>query len=288
LPLWEWRYLQDHECDELLKLWFAAAYARGHLFAVPNFYSWSGIPYRAKADDWAPLIQFVKDNRELLDDYVHVASVGVIYSPNDLSDITGIRDKPLAEIMDISATLAYRHLDFDFAIATNDLFPAPDWPECALMIVPETAKLSPLDKEKLGPYEESGRVIRWPKDRMALEPLKTVEAPDGVWVKPRVQRLDPTRRVYHLLNGRFDYAGNQVVHMVAFPLRFTVPEGWSRVQAAYYAPGSQPVPLAVALARGKAEVTIPSLGIGASFTFAPPTTCSTESSDFGCTSPRPR
>lgn len=259
-PLWEWRQLQDNKWDALLKLWFAAAYAHGHLFAVPNYYDWSGIPYRGKAEEWAPLTQFVKDNAELLADYVHAPAAAVVYSPDDLSDITGaVPDKPIAEIMDIATTFAYRHLDFDFAIATNRLFAAPQWPEAPLLVLPETAKLSPADQERLKPFEDAGRLIRWPQDRMRIEPLKTIEAPAGVWIKPRVHRSDPRRRVLHLINGRFDYANNRVQSMAGFPLVIGVPEDWQSVQAVYHAPGKEPTPLAVTLAGGKAEVSIPAL-----------------------------
>ena len=257
-PFWEWRYLQDHKCTNLLKLWFAAAYAHGHLFTVPNYYAWSGIPYRGDPRDFAPLIQFVKDNRQLLDDYVHVASVAVIFSPNDISDITGDK-KALAELMDISMTLVYRQLDFHFAIANNKFFDAPPWPDAPLIILPQTAHLSADDMEKLKPYESSGRLLRWPQDRFRIESLRTINVPEGVWVKPRVHRSDLTRWVYHLLNGRFNYVENKVERIGPFALRFAVPKGWTVVEATYHEPGSEAKTLKVRVIEGKAEVTIPSL-----------------------------
>ena len=95
------------------------------------------------------------------------------------------------------------------------------------------------------------------RDSLRLESLRTIDVPDGVWVKPRVHRSDPTRRVYHLLNGRFNYAENKAERIGQFTLRFAMPKGWTVVEATYHEPGSETKTLKVRVIGDKAEVTIP-------------------------------
>jgi len=258
-PLWEWKYLQDRKCDDLLKLWFAAAYAHGHLFTVPNYYSWSGIPYRGDAEAFAPLIRFVKDNARLLDDYVHRSAAAVVFCPDDFSDIIGLQTQPTAELMDISTTFSYRQLDFDFVMASHSFFEGPVWSEAPLLIVPKTARLAETDRERIREYEKKDRLVRWPDDRLRIGALQTIHAPEGVWIKHRVHRTDPKRQVLHLLNGHFDYEANRVKRQTDVTIRMTRPEGWQGVVATWHAPGGPSTKLNVSPAGDRVEMTVPAL-----------------------------
>jgi hypothetical protein len=254
--LWEWRYLQDHRCDDLLKLWFANAYAHGHLFVVPNLYDWSGQPYRGRHADFAPLLRFVKDHARLLDDYTHVPAALVLYSPNDLSRIGG-SDAALHKIMLIAEALAYRHADFDFVIARNRFFDAPAWPQRPLLIVPEGLKLAPADQSRVDEYAKAGNLMLWPRDQSRVDTLRSIEAPAGLWIKQRIHRTDPARRVLHVLNGHFDYQGNRVEPKTAQRIRLPLPAIWPAMRAIWHAPGYESQPLPVTQQGQVAEFTLP-------------------------------
>jgi hypothetical protein len=256
--LWEWRYLQDHQCEDLLKLWFAAAYAHGHLYVVPNLYQWSGKTYRGSQADFAPMLRFVKDHARLLDDYTHAPAALVLYSPDDLSAIGGSQ-AALHRIMGIAEALAYRQADFDFAIAQNRFFEAPAWPQRPLLIVPEGLKLSAADQTRVEEYAKTGKLMRWPRDQARVDALREVQAPAGLWIKVRLHRSDPSRRVLHVLNGQFDYKANRVQSKTGQHLRFPLPEGWPALRATWHTPGRESQSLPVSIQDELAELTLPHL-----------------------------
>jgi hypothetical protein len=225
---------------------------------LPNLYQWSGKPYRGSQADFAPMLRFVKDHARLLDDYTHVPAALVLYSPDDLSAIGGSQ-AALHRIMGIAEALAYRHADFDFAIAQNRFFEAPPWPQRPLLIVPEGLKLSAADQTRVEEYAKTGKLMRWPRDQARVDALREVQAPAGLWIKVRLHRSDPSRRVLHVLNGQFDYKANRVQSKTGQHLRFPLPEGWSALRATWHTPGRESQSLPVSIQDELAELTLPHL-----------------------------
>ncbi len=73
---WDWAYVKEHQCEELVRFWIALAYAHGQCFMVPHpkrqwcFNNELGTHwYAAPIDAYAPLYRFIRSDARWFDDF---------------------------------------------------------------------------------------------------------------------------------------------------------------------------------------------------------------------------
>jgi len=71
---WDWAFVYDHHCEELVRFWIALAYSQGQRFMVPHpkkqwcFNNERGTHwYEAPIEAYAPMYRFIRNHPELFD-----------------------------------------------------------------------------------------------------------------------------------------------------------------------------------------------------------------------------
>ena len=88
---WDWAFVKEHGCEDLVRFWIALAYAHGQRFMVPHpkkqwcFNKTLGTHwYEAPIESYAPLYRFVRSNAQWLDDMDRAEVEGVQSPPEVL------------------------------------------------------------------------------------------------------------------------------------------------------------------------------------------------------------
>jgi len=91
---WDWAYVKEHQCEELVRFWIALAYAHGQCFMVPHpkrqwcFNNKLGTHwYAAPIDQFAPLYRFIRANTRWFDDFKAVNAEAVTAPKNVLCTV---------------------------------------------------------------------------------------------------------------------------------------------------------------------------------------------------------
>jgi len=87
---WDWAYVKEHQCEEIVRFWIALAYAHGQCFMVPHpkrqwcFNNELGTHwYAAPIDAYSPLYRFIRVNARWFDDFEAV-DAGVVNAPKNV------------------------------------------------------------------------------------------------------------------------------------------------------------------------------------------------------------
>ncbi len=87
---WDWAYVKEHQCEELVRFWIALAYAHGQCFMVPHpkrqwcFNDKLGTHwYAAPTENFAPLYRFIRENACWFDDFEAV-DAGIVTAPKNV------------------------------------------------------------------------------------------------------------------------------------------------------------------------------------------------------------
>lgn len=87
---WDWAYVKEYQCEELVRFWIALTYAHGQCFMVPHpkrqwcFNDKLGTHwYAAPIENFAPLYRFIRANARWFDDFEPV-DAGVVNAPKDV------------------------------------------------------------------------------------------------------------------------------------------------------------------------------------------------------------
>lgn len=93
---WDWAYVKEHRCEELVRFWIALAYAHGQCFMVPHpkrqwcFNDKLGTHwYAAPIEEFAPLYRFIRANARWFDDFEAVDAAAVTAPENVLCTVRG-------------------------------------------------------------------------------------------------------------------------------------------------------------------------------------------------------
>jgi hypothetical protein len=91
---WDWAYVKEHQCEELVRFWIALAYAHGQCFMVPHpkrqwcFNDKLGTHwYAAPTEEFAPLYRFIRANARWFDDFEAVDAEAVSTPENVLCTV---------------------------------------------------------------------------------------------------------------------------------------------------------------------------------------------------------
>lgn len=91
---WDWAYVKEHRCEELVRFWIALAYAHGQCFMVPHpkrqwcFNSELGTHwYAGPVEAYAPLYRFIRANTRWFDEFEGVDSAPVDAPENVLCTV---------------------------------------------------------------------------------------------------------------------------------------------------------------------------------------------------------
>lgn len=81
---WDWAYVKEHGCEDLVRFWIALAYAHGQRFMVPHptkqwcFNNTLGTHwYEAPIEAYAPLYRFVRAQAQWFDDFETADEAGI-------------------------------------------------------------------------------------------------------------------------------------------------------------------------------------------------------------------
>jgi hypothetical protein len=91
---WDWAYVKEHRCEELVRFWIALAYAHGQRFMVPHpkrqwcFNNERGTHwYAAPIEEFAPLYQFIRANARWFDEFEGVDTAALDAPENVLCTV---------------------------------------------------------------------------------------------------------------------------------------------------------------------------------------------------------
>ncbi|MBM3211217.1 hypothetical protein FJZ33_03290, partial [Candidatus Poribacteria bacterium] len=114
---WDWAYAhENNNAVGLVRLWIAESYALGHRLMAPHrkwaFTAEKGTHwYQSKPEDFAYLYQFIRKNKDLLDDYEPYSQLGLIFCNKS------IRRYGLGKFQEICKVLADANRQFSVIIA---------------------------------------------------------------------------------------------------------------------------------------------------------------------------
>ena len=260
-------YVNEKNAVNLCRYWVAESYAFGHCFMAPSHNQWCYTKekgthwYKAKPEDYADLYQFVRNNAVLFDQFEPVAQIGVIFSH-------AAWRKGRKEPQAIATCLQEANIPFSLVAAGDPLLDlrldAAKLAKFNKLVVSRDLMLDPAQQQILDQFPQD-KIVIW-KDSAALlaaiEPQLALEGAHDVWVLPRRNpHLSESPLVVHVLNRNHDFATDRVVTQLNLTLRIhdSLFAGKPPRHCKAFAPGSEPVSLAVEANGTGVRIKLPEL-----------------------------
>lgn len=271
---WDWAYIKEHKLPGLVRTWIALSYAFGHHFMAPHrqwcYTEEKGTHwYDGPTEEYAYLYQFVRRTAKLLDDYVAVERVAVVYD-------NAARRRGRGDIEPICAALAQRNIPFRVVVAGDD------WLEGRLdakrllqfdaVIVASDFATSPIDeaqKQCLEHVRAAGKLVIGRDDSLLNQWAAKFVRLEGASDLLAVPRHHANNRqaplVVHLLNRRYDGAHDAMIaaENLTLHVRRELFGGRRPARAMLHAPRSEPVALPMTAEPDGVAIRIPRLELWA-------------------------
>ena len=203
----DWGMIKFGGNTSLVLDWIATSYAFGHQFMTP-YRQWVFVNqrqttnYMGPTDIFAPIYQFVSQNKDLLDGYEAVAQIGVVY------DHSAMR-QGIDTVHDVFSDLVQVNIPFEMLVAGDDWFsPRLDPSDVSSyqhIIIPDSITLLHGQQAIVEDWISNSKATYW-KDTESLlkyiEPWIKVITPHNIKAVPRVKKdLTSTNPlVVHLIN----------------------------------------------------------------------------------------
>jgi len=255
---WDWACIKEHNLPGLVQGWIALSYAAGHGLMVPNR-QWCYTPekgthwYAGPKEKFAPLYQFVRQHRNLFDDYRNYADLTVVFSSRTF-------DRNPPRIIAACGELAAANVSYCIALSGDEVVDHPlkadDLRLSPRLVVIEPQDLSEADRELLRGETNLQRYASIKQAIAVITPAARVKAPAAVRVLPRVK---PGSAIIHLANWAYDAGHDSVppLNNVRLDLDLEALGVAGATEAAWFSPGAQPLNLPVT----NGSVTVPALGL---------------------------
>ena len=262
----DWAYVIEHKTVNLTRYWIAESYALGHCFMAPGRSQWAYTKekgthwYKAKAEDYADLYQFVRQNKTLFDDYESAAQIGVLFS--DAAVRKGKKEAQTAATALLKANVPFALVAAGDALLDARLN-APTLAKFEKVVVPADPILD-ADQQKTLAQVPSQKLIVWKNAADLLgqiQPWLSIEGCTNVWACPRLKPNAPL--VVHLLNRNYDFATDRILTQTNLILHIRKPLLGSKTptHCQVFTAGSQPSLLPVETDAEGLRVKIPTLGL---------------------------
>jgi hypothetical protein len=264
----DWAFIKANQRPELVRTWIAQAYAFGQFFMVPHR-QWCHTEalgthwYEGTVEDFGTSYRFIHEHPVLFDGMESAAAVAILYSSGDAS--TRAWDGTTWEA---ARALLKKQVPFDLLVAGDNWMPAQlTWEQAARyrkVIVPPDLSLDAEQQHVIDRLKQENRLVVWTgADALALLPDTpiTVTGPGQIWTTLR-RSLKGDSTIIHLLNRNYDATVDRV-NLVG-PITINVmlaPGSIERYTATLYAPGAEPIPLAVKHQDGRIQVQVPVLSL---------------------------
>ncbi len=206
---WDWAYVKEKKLTGLVKLWIALSYAFGHRLMVPH-HQWCYTPekgthwYDGPTEEYAPLYQFVRRNKEFFDGYEAIAQVGVVYS--NLAVRRNFRT-----VHDVCLGLTNANIPFGVIAAGDDwlnhTITRRELSKFEIVAVPEPSMLEGKQKRLIEAWKRDRRAISLKNEKDMLghiEPIVSLRNASKVWALPRRIKQHDAPIVCHLVNWSYD------------------------------------------------------------------------------------
>jgi hypothetical protein len=264
----DWAFVNERGKPGLVRAWIAQAYAFGHQF-MPPVHQWCYTKekgthyYDPPTEEFAGICRFVREHAALLDGYEAVASVGLLYSN------AAVR-RYQWQVREACKALALANVPFRLVLAGDDWMTdrleADDLAGLKALIYTEPTF---LDERQQAVLDAAADVrVLWPDSARLAQlapPMVEVAGADNVTVVPRAKPGDGRAPfVCHLVNRNYVLETDSAAPQREFVVRLSDDLfGAPIAGATLYAPGREPVVLAVDRADGAIRLTIPELDLWA-------------------------
>jgi len=149
---WDWAYVYDHHCEELVRFWIALAYAHGQRFMVPHpkkqwcFNQERGTHwYEAPIESYAPVYRFIRNHADCFDGYESIQECELTCQENIL--VTARQGH--------GSALVLHCVNLDYDIETKTMRPQ------------ENVSLK-LKRFKAQPYPSTARILSYDSDMIQI------------------------------------------------------------------------------------------------------------------------
>ena len=260
-------YVNEKNAVNLCRYWVAESYAFGHCFMAPSQHQWCYTKdkgthwYHAKPEDYADLYQFVRKNAALFDGYEPVAQVGVVFSdaawrknkkdPRAAAEALLEANVPFALVAAGDELLDLR-LDKTRLAAFEKIVVAAD----PMLDAAQQKVLDQAPRQKTVMEKNAGAILD------GITPCLAVENAKNVWALPRrIPRRANSPLIVHLLNRNYDFAADRTLPQQSLVLRLrkSLLGDKRPAHCTAFAPGNEPVSLAVEPDGDGAQIKIPEI-----------------------------
>jgi hypothetical protein len=214
-----WAAIRDGNLTGLLRQWIAFSYANGGTVRYPRKgWCFIGDPwYYPPREEFDPLYAFVRNHRELFDDYEPVEQVGVLYTQTR-ANIGAPYYTPLRHVC---AGLVEANVPFGFAVAGDERLGnrirGDETARFEVMLVPEPIRLVDGQGAIVERWKAEGKAVAVTADDEVaailsgrVEPLASIEDEKAVWLFPRRNVEDASAPlVCHLVCSDYDRQSNR-------------------------------------------------------------------------------
>ncbi len=263
----DWAFVMEQSKPGLVRTWIAQAYAFGHQLMCPHR-QWAYTKekgthwYQSKPEEYADLYQFVRKYADLFDGYDAIAKVGLVYSNAAFRQNKTATKQACIE-------LARANVPFRLILAGDDWMDerltAADIAGLDAIVVTEPLV---LDDEQKAVLDAAGdKVVTWTGldtlDEVLPRPI-TVEDGDEITVILRAIPDDGQAPfACHLVNRKYVGETDSMQKQTNVRLRFAASlfDGADIASATLYAPGAEPLQLALTKTADAWEIAVPELDL---------------------------
>lgn len=269
-----WGTVKINQISGILNLWIAFNYANGANFRYPRkgwCYGNTSRWYYPEKKEIEPVYSFIRDNRELFDNYEAVEQIGVLYTHIGKGNLlSGEYYKPLRYVC---GQLVNSNIPFGTPVAGDNWLVnrivEEDIDRFEVMLIPEPYKISKEQQQVIDTWKIKKPVIHVkegddpePLLKGKIKPLLSLDSKNKVWLFPRHNILDEKAPlICHVLNHDFNAAinKNNLQKNICISLSQRL-MGESEIKSVYYYTiGSEPIKMNYKIEADNIYIEIPEL-----------------------------